>query len=159
MPNYGELPKTVVDAGFDDAFFNGPHGGGSSSSSSSPNWEQRQNPTLHNVFILPLQDQVIFPHQKFGVSLGRAIFDELCKLPLLPCAVTQNDVHMHATEYIAESATLPGTYPLMCAYSAPHAPAHVQPQSRYSAPITAALLWPARGSVTMSRRHAQLVLE
>jgi hypothetical protein len=54
-----------------------------------------------------------------------AVFDDMCKLPLLPCAVTQQEVYMHACYDIAKSATLPGTHPIMCAYYAPHAPSRV----------------------------------
>ena len=54
-----------------------------------------------------------------------AVFDDMCKLPLLPCAVTQQEVHMHASYDTAKSATLPGTHPIMCAYYAPHAPSRV----------------------------------
>lgn len=54
-----------------------------------------------------------------------AVFDEMCKLPLLPCAVTQREVHVHASYETAKSATLPGTHPIMCAYYAPHALARV----------------------------------
>ena len=31
------------------------------------------------MFVLPLQEQVIFPFQKLGISLGRNIFEELCR--------------------------------------------------------------------------------
>ena len=54
-----------------------------------------------------------------------AVFDEMCKLPLLPCAVTQQEVHLHVSYDVAASATLPGTHPIVCAYYAPHATARV----------------------------------
>ncbi|CAD7928934.1 unnamed protein product [Amoebophrya sp. A120] len=32
---------------------------------------------LTNVFVLPLREQVVFPHQRFGISLGKAIFERV----------------------------------------------------------------------------------
>ena len=52
-----------------------------------------------------------------------AAFDEMCRLPLLPCQLTEREVHLHASYDLAASATLPGTHPILCAFYEPHAPA------------------------------------
>lgn len=73
------------------------------------------------------QNKSITLHTGYLSMHSVAVFDEMCKLPLLPCAVTQREVQVHATYDVAESATLPGTHPIMCVYYAPHAPARVYP--------------------------------
>lgn len=74
-----------------------------------------------------VQNTSITLHTGYLSMHSVAVFDEMCKLPLLPCAVTQSEVQVHATYDVAESATLPGTHPILCVYYAPHAPARVYP--------------------------------
>jgi hypothetical protein len=49
-------------------------------------------------------------------------FDEIRTLPLMPCVLTQRELHMHPSYDLAASACLPGTHPVACAYFSPHAP-------------------------------------
>ena len=64
-------------------------------------------------------------HIGFVSMHSHAAFHELRTLPLMPCAFTQTEVHMHPTFDSATSACVPGTHPLMCAYHSPHTPTHV----------------------------------
>lgn len=52
-------------------------------------------------------------------------FDDLRNLPLMPCALTEREMHMHHSFQLAKSACLPGTRPVMCVYYLPHATSRV----------------------------------
>jgi hypothetical protein len=66
-------------------------------------------------------DEDIEMHIGFVSMHSMELFDEICNLSLLPCALTEREIYMHASYELAASATLPGTHPVLCVFYAPHA--------------------------------------
>eukprot|EP00392_Amoebophrya_sp_AT5.2_P009167 g9195.t1 len=89
---------------------------------------------LNNVFVLPLREQVVFPHQRFRISLGKAIFER---------------VYRHCQEHNTQ------TVGLVCMYSKRHHLEDATQQPKRAAIVSAAADAPPGAASSLSKEQLQ----